>query len=383
MGSTGRPKWLTCPLQSDWLTGMRGGTRGKTVRWGGRALLAVGALLTLGAAGLNAPLTLPVDPFLRMRGFCFEGPPRRPEHDPMAEMAALGANWVSLSPFAWMRGPDDPALRFDPARGWWGERDEGLAECAARAHAAGLRVMLKPHIWLRGGAWSGEVAMRSDADWAAWFLAYKRWMLHCARLAERERMDALVVGAELAAASLEPANEPEWRRLIAAVRQRYGGPLLWSANWHEEFERLPFWDALDWIGVAVYFPVSEHPDPSDEEIRAVWRSAAVRIGETARRLGKPVIFTEAGYRSDSEAAREPWRWDSDAPANPGLQARLFEALFQACWEEPWFGGVFVWKWHAEPGGRRDVSRDFTPQGKPALEVIRHWFRRGGIAGPGS
>jgi hypothetical protein len=48
-------------------------------------------------------------------------------------------------------------------------------------------------------------------------------------------------------------------------------------------------------------------------------------------------------------------------------------MFEALWTKPWFGGMFVWKWHPvmRPDGRRD--RDFTPQGKPALSVIRAYY----------
>jgi hypothetical protein len=53
-------------------------------------------------------------------------------------------------------------------------------------------------------------------------------------------------------------------------------------------------------------------------------------------------------------------------------------MFASVWDQPWFGGAFIWKWHpdlgapsAPPAGR---ERDFTPQGKPALDVIRSYYR---------
>ena len=39
----------------------------------------------------------------------------------------------------------------------------------------------------------------------------------------------------------------------------------------------------------------------------------------------------------------------------------------------WFGGVFVWKWHPVMRGERRRDRDFTPQDKPALSVIKSYY----------
>jgi hypothetical protein len=292
----------------------------------------------------------------------------------MADMTAVGANWVSLTPFSWMSGLSDPDLRFSASRRWWGESDEGIVDSARWAHAAGMKVMLKPHIWVRGpNGWSGYVAMASDADWARWFLNYKRWILHCADLAESERMEALVVGTELAGASLNPANEPEWRRMIAAVRGHFSGIVLWSANWDREFAGLPFWDALDLMGVACYDPVSDKPDPTEADLHTGWRAIAARLREASEGWHRRVVLTEVGYRSSADAAREPWVWRSSAEPDTDLQAHLFEAMFDACWDEPWLGGVFIWKWHAQPSRADRDGRDFTPQGKPALDVIRRHF----------
>lgn len=332
-------------------------------------------LSALAGVAFAQPSAIPVDPAARVRGFCYEAPRRRPEHNPFEELAALGCTWVSLTPFAHMRSDRDPGLRFDPEAEWWGESDAGIAESARQARAAGLRVMLKPHIWLRpeGDSWHGSIRMTTPEDWDEWFDRYASWMTHMADLASREQMDALVVGHELPAASLDPSLEEEWRRVIAEVRVRTGARLVWSAHWEREFEHLPFWDAVDVMGLSLYAPVCPTPNPSPEAIAAGWATLAGRIEAVARRWNRPVLLTEVGFRSSADAAARPWLWRSDAPLDLALQACLYENLFLTCWDQPWMGGVFVWKWEAPPraGGGGDL--DFTPQGKPALEVIRAVF----------
>ena len=106
------------------------------------------------------------------------------------------------------------------------------------------------------------------------------------------------------------------------------------------------------------------------------------------RVGKPVLFTEVGYRSTADAAVEPWLWHSDAPADPALQATCYEAMFETFWNRPWFAGAYIWKWFPEynPGGRENSSwarrmnrrreEGFTPQGKPAEAVLKRWYGGG-------
>lgn len=326
------------------------------------------AVVCIAAATLASAIPALDEP---MVGFCFEGPPRRPDVDPMPEMRAMGANWVSLTPFAFMPDAHQPELNFNPERGWWGESDAGVIESTHWAHAAGLNVMLKPHIWLRSqsGDWRGTITMQTQEDWNVWFANYERWILHCADLAEREHIEALVVGHELPMASLNSDCEDDWRRIIASVREHYSGLLLWSAHWEREFADLPFWDALDLIGVSLYSPMSQSASPEDSEIAHSWAMAAERMAELSAEHEMPIVLTEVGYRSSADAAMAPWVWRSDAPTDFDLQARLYDSMFDACMGEPWFGGLFIWKWQV--GDRHNRwERDFTPQGKPAMDVIQ-------------
>jgi len=311
-----------------------------------------------------------------IRGVCFVASGRL-EGDPFAPIRALGAGWISQTPFAWQTSADTPSLRLAASgRILWGESDDGLRETTRRARAAGLKTLLNPHIWLlERGKWRGDIAMRSEADWKAWFDQYRGMILHYAALAKEEGIEALSVGTELMEAT---RREADWRALIAEVRKVYPGRLTYAANWYEEADSIAFWDALDWIGVQAYYPLATTPDSPRSAVLEAWERRGDSLAKLSARVGRPIVFTEAGYRSQKGSLVEPWVWSTPEAFDPSAQALGFEALFRAVWNKPWFGGVFVWKWFpglAPAGAPGDGS--FTPQGKPAEVLIRRWFLHDG------
>jgi hypothetical protein len=309
-------------------------------------------------------------------GLCWEGSPRAVGAAALDPLAALGVNAISQTPFAFQRDPRAPALDFRApeapleGRGWWGEHAEGVRSVARAARERGIGTLLKPHVWLHG-SWPGEVAMASEADWEAWFARYRAFVLAWARFAAAEGIEGLCVGTELDGTL---GREREWRALIAGVRAEFGGLLTYAANW-THFEAVPFWDALDAIGVNAYFPLSEAARPGADELVAAWQPAKRRLAALAARRERPVVFTEIGYHPAEGALARPWEWDAGgAVLAPECQAAGYEAALRAFLDEPWFGGVFWWKWHAEPRRPRGSAADtFSPQGLPAEAVLRRFF----------
>ena len=295
-------------------------------------------------------------------------------------LVASHVNWIVQTPFGWQRSVDSPEIRLvTGGRVLWGETDEGLATTTGLARRHGIHTMLKPHIWLThaGGKWRGDIAMSSEEDWQAWFADYRTFIMHYARLAETNSIEALCIGTELRATVNQ--REDDWRRIIADVRAIYGGKLTYGANWYEEFEEVPFWDALDYVGIQAYFPLSDAESPTLGELRRAWQRLVQRIERVHERSGKPVLFTELGYRSAAFAASKPWEWPravGPVGVDLELQARCYRAFFETFWEKPWFAGAHWWKWfpkHERAGGPGHAG--FTPQNKPARKVMAEWYGR--------
>jgi hypothetical protein len=305
----------------------------------------------------------------KMRGVCWEGAGPVGDAD-VAPLRELGVDWISQTPFGWAPSLTGTEIRFSSDHGLWGETDKGLAATAAAAHAIGIKTLLKPHLWVRHGAWQGDIAMANDDDWARWFASYEAFILHYAQLAEANGFEALAVGTELGKTTGRTA---EWRRLIARVREVFHGKLTYCANWNGEAETVAFWDELDFIGVQAYYPLATRDDPSKTQIEAAWAPIAAKLEALAKRTGKPVVFTEVGYKSHAGALKQPWLWETGGDVDFDLQRDAFAAVFETFWGKPWFGGTFVWKWHPSQPPLPRVNRDFTPQGKPALSVIKAYY----------
>ena len=268
-----------------------------------------------------------------------------------------GIDSVALVPYGWFSShPPRVRIRSDP--GSW-ENDLGIEELARVAHAHGMKVFLRPAVWQ-----AYNIQFTNVQDRRNWFQQYSLFVEHYAQLAAQIHADLFSVGGEFVHLSQVDA---EWRRLIAQARKYYPGPMVYAANFGSEFEHIQFWDALDYIGLQEYYPLPDNL--STESLRA-------KIKAAADRFHRPVIFTEVGFPSQAGANRRPWDDGSHASVSIELQRECYEAIFRTFFRQPWFEGMYWWKIGSNGyGGPQDSSH--TPWGKPAMEVIKQWYLRGG------
>jgi hypothetical protein len=289
----------------------------------------------------------------------------------LEKLSGLGVEWVAILS-TWYQDNCFSTEIF-PARKT--PSDEGVKRAIAKAHSLGMKVMLKPHLDLLDtsqGGWRGEIACVKEADWQLWFESYKDFMLHYASLAEETGAEMLCIGTELTAATA--ANTDRWIDIINAIRGVYSGGLTYAANWNEEYLQIRFWDALDYAGIDAYFPLSNNDKPSYEELMEAWGRWIPEIEEWQKRINKPVIFPEIGYRSSLGAAAEPWEHIPGSVVDLELQKDCYRALVDTFWNKEWFYGAYWWDWgtNVKMGGK--FNRNFTPQNKPAEDYIAEIYR---------
>jgi hypothetical protein len=276
----------------------------------------------------------------------------------LANAKELGARAIAIVPFLWQSSPTNSDL----VRGT-DMNDDELRAAIRDAHALGLAVLVKPHLWVPH-SWAGTVGMTSQEAWQKWFANYRRELERIARIAEEERADALAIGTELD----ETTQRAEWNVLIAAARSLYSGRLLYVAHNVEGVEKVPFWDRIDLIGVSLYPPLGADQD-RDGRLSAM-RTVADRLDVLAAQNKKSIVVGEIGLRSAEGAAAKPWESaeEREAAPDPSLQAQVIADWLEIL-DRPSISGVLIWRWLTDPdaGGLGDT--DFTVQGKPAEHVL--------------
>src|SRR5919197_47840 len=172
----------------------------------------------------------------------------------LAALRATGANRAALVPTWYMATATSSEVRPDPGLT---PRDSALRKAARTARSLGMHVVIKPHVDVRDGTFRGDVA---PASRSRWWHEYSAMLLHYAELAQQEGAAMLEVGTELTSMA---SDERQWRTLIAEVRARFAGQLTFAANWIDGARAIPFWDALDAIGIDAYMPlVTDDPNTS-------------------------------------------------------------------------------------------------------------------------
>jgi hypothetical protein len=288
-------------------------------------------------------------------------------------LAATGGNWAGLLTTWYMERRDSSTVAPHPTRT---PTDEVVRGAVEELHGLGLQVMLKPHVDVLDGTWRGQIM---PADVGAWFASYSEMMEHFAVLARDTGVEMLCVGTEFVTMT-DARHATAWLEVVDRVRREYPGLLTYAANANspaDEFTSVPFWPQLDLLGLDVYTPLTNDANPTRQELVSGWRRnrdghdmvAAYRNFQAAH--GRPLIFTEIGYRSADGTNRAPWDWEASPGPDPVEQVDCYEAAYEV-WsgETAWMQGLFWWSWDVPAPGPGDTG--YSPWGKPAEEVLRRW-----------
>jgi hypothetical protein len=288
------------------------------------------------------------------------------------DIAALGADTVEFTIDTRQENGESERIYLDMRMT---PTPEMLARLIKKAKSKNLRVILMPIVLLdnpRGSEWRGTL---KPGSWEEWFRSYREMITHFAWIAEENHADVLVVGSELV--SSEP-HVDQWDKTINEVRKLFHGRLTYSSNW-DHYREVKFWDRLDMVGMNSYWKFGKedsNPDPSVDHIVKRWREIQSDLLPFVKATGKPLLFIEIGWFSQSNVAYEPWDYTKtveEAPINLELQKKLYEGFFKAWHGEPLLGGFSVWEWPADGGGTED--KGYTPKGKPAEKVLREWLAK--------
>ena len=294
-------------------------------------------------------------------------------------LKALGANSVSVNVWWFQDDIHSDVIQADFTR--YTASDDSVRTVIAAIHERGMAAILKPMVDLRNDPthWRGNIV--GDEGWFTGPSGYEAFMGHWADIAKETSAEMLVVGTELVNTTSEEAR---WRAVVSDVRSRYDGQLVYAANHGGSdaatSESIGWWDAIDFIGLDAYYPLTSKTTPTVGELQAAWQDRATMIGNWHGSLPpedqKPILFTEVGYRSWDGANKAPWDGADKGSANVDQQeqADCYEALLSQLWGiEPWLEGLYWWNWEVDPHPTWEAPNWYPFQDKPAETVLMSYY----------
>jgi len=270
--------------------------------------------------------------------------------------------------------------------------DDELREIIDYIHKKGMKVQLRPMLECWDGAQRMQINFPGEGmiipgkpmnHWTRWFDSMTERTLHYARLAERGGCEAFGIDSEL---DCTVSQQKHWLRVVAAARSAYSGHLTTGHTRHVDFrkelqEKPDHWfHQLDSLGTSFYAPLSDGPGATEEQMLARIQPVVEYYREVAALYRKPFYLAECGCCSTAGATAKPYGWDNPGGYDGEEQARYLDTVLTAFWKEPWFMGLYWWKWEEQndrPWLRDDPRGDkgFPVWNKPAAEVLKRWYSR--------
>lgn len=329
------------------------------------ALLCCAIVLSAGCGELNTPV-VNAEP-AQQRGFAlpswqvrgYDGPD---VEQSLEEVKSVGATWVQFTP-TWYQD-DTRSSSIERTSGT--VSDTGLRRAITVAHQLGLKVLLKPHVDLPVPGQNSRNNILPE-DRPAWFAAYTDFIRHYAAIAQETGVAQFAMGTELS--SLTDDREP-WVRVVDAVRGEYDGVVLYAAG--RDYATVSFWDVLDMIGIDAYLALGSEPTTDVATLARAWQPAVEQLSAMSAQYGKRILFTEAGYTSQQGTITDPSNWRISNTVSEAEQAAAYQALLSTFTPQLWWAGVFWWVWITPPYTVAE-PKDFSPKGKEAETIVRHWW----------
>lgn len=239
---------------------------------------------------------------------------------------------------------------------------EDVRNVCAEARSLGLKVILKAMVNCRDGYWRAYIRffdnpVPTEPGWEDWFASWTEHVCRVARIAEENRADLFCVGCEMVGTD---HREVEWRRLIAAVREIYHGPITYNCDKFQE-DHVTWWDAVDIISSSGYYPIHDL-EPHFRRIQAV-----------AESFGKPFMFMECGCPSRGGSEHRPNDWRYGHGTDQEAQRAWYQAFCDTLLAFPFVRGTGWWDWSATrlyPDFAALDNNGYCTWGKPANKILK-------------
>lgn len=235
-----------------------------------------------------------------------------------------------------------------------------LISLIKEAHKEGLFVLLKPMLNTLNGEWRAYINFLDSEElcepkWSVFFTNYEKYLARYAVIAEKNKVEMLLVGCELVSCERKTSN---WHHLITSLRLVYHGLLSYNADKYDE-ENVHYWESCDAISSSAYYPEKSLNDNLD------------RVQLLCDKFDKTYFMAEAGCPSRMGSEKIPNDWTHIGSYSEETQYNYFFSLFASIRNHPFVCGFFIWDY--TPSDFLSTKDDgYSRHDKKALKLLSNF-----------
>ena len=274
-----------------------------------------------------------------------------------------GARWIEML----VNLCQESATSTQVAAGPGTPSPDDVAAGILTARQQGFQVFVVAHLSLlhptAAGDWGGFVSFSDPSQAHAWFESYWSVLEPYTLAAAQAQAEQFAIGNEYI--GLELAPDDLWNTLLARVHAEYHGAITYNTNWNTLSSKPRAWMSnpyLNAIGVSTYESLVPRAMPlTVAQIEAVWKQRFLpKLDALSAATHKPIVLSEIGYRNTSDALYQPWIHQTNASADPALQAAAYEGAVRAALTDSHIIGTFFYAWQ---------NGQFDPANQPAAQTL--------------
>ncbi len=307
------------------------------------------------------------------------------------DIVAAGADWVVLVVTVYQEHFYSTVQFMDFEKT---PNDIEVMEMIDYLHSIGLKVQLRPMLETLDGEGRLSICFPNDDPtgirvpgtsrtyWADWFESMTKRSIHYAKIAEKTKCEMYCLDSEL---DYSVPQNNHWKTVVSEVRKHYTGCLTTCmttsfnrVNFEAAFENPDHWfHDLDLLTLSTYENAADKPGTSKEEMKEWLKPLRERFSNFYQLYQKPLLFGECGCSATEGAAMSPSWYAFEHDYDGQEQANYMSALIETFANEPWWYGLYLWKWEEHIQRPTDPTgiKGFTIKGKPAEEVYRYWGKQ--------
>ena len=100
----------------------------------------------------------------KVNGISFVGSRDKVDQGHIDPVVNVNANYAAIMPFGFIRSLSTPNVVFNTERQWYGETRAGAKQYAEMLQKNGVKIMVKPQIWVWRGEFTGDITMETEEN---------------------------------------------------------------------------------------------------------------------------------------------------------------------------------------------------------------------------